>query len=305
MATRRPDHHGLVEMARAHVARYGWRQIIADYVQITLGALMLALAYNLFFVPNGVVSGGVSGVGIIAHRLLGWPVGLVTLVLNVPLFLAGLRWGGGITTGVRTIYGVAVMSLAIDLTARLLPDVTRNPLLYVAYGGLLDGLGVGLVLRAQGTTGGTDIVARLLRHFTGLEISRGVFISNALIIGAAVAVFGLERAMYGVMVAAVSAWSTDVVLAGGRRARQAFIISEKWLEVRDALLTDLERGVTILAGQGAFTGAPRPVLMCTIAPREVAPLRRLVQTLDPQAFIVIAATTEVWGEGFTPIHDEL
>lgn len=283
---------------RAHVARHGWRRILVDYVLITTGALMLALAYDLFYIPNDVVSGGVGGIGILAHTLLGWPVGLVTLALNVPLFLAGLRWGGGFAMGVRTIYAVLVMSVAIDALAPYLPEVTENPLLYITYGGLLDGAGLALVLRAQGTTGGTDIIAQLLHRFSGLELSRGMFISNALIIAGAAAAFGLERAMYGVMVAAVSAWAVDTVLAGGRRARQVFIISEHWQAVRDELLGELERGVTLMRGMGGYTGAERTILMCVISPHEVAFVRRLVQEIDPAAFVIVGTTTEVWGEGF-------
>jgi len=287
---------------RAHVAKYGLRRILIDYVLITVGALMNSVAYDLFYIPNRVVSGGIGGVGIIANSLFHWPVGLVTLALNIPLFIAGLRWGGGITTGIRTIYAVVIMSLGIDLLAPYLPAVTRNPLLYITYGGLLDGSGLALVLRAQGTTGGTDIVAQLLKRFFGLEISRGMFISNTLIIAAAALVFGLERAMYGVILAAVSAWAVDTVLAGGRQARQVFVISGRWEVVRDELLHELERGVTILHGQGGYTGADRPVLMCVISPREVAYVRRLVLQIDEDAFVIVGTTTEVWGEGFTPIH---
>lgn len=287
------------------IVRQPWQNILFDYAQITLGSVLLALAYNLFYVPNEVVSGGVSGIGVIAHHLLGWPVGVVTLALNIPLFLASLRWGGGISTGVRTLYAIVVMSLTIDLLAPYLPTVTDSPLLFITYGGLLDGVGVGLVLRAQGTTGGTDIIGRLLRRFTGLEISRGVFIANAFIVGAAAIVFGMERAMYGVMVAAVSSLAIDFVLAGGRRARQALIISERWAEVRDAILQDMERGVTILPAKGAYTGSERPILLCVVSPTEIAQIRRLVMSFDPQAFVVITAASEVWGEGFAPIHQEI
>lgn len=285
--------------------RQPWQNVLLDYAQLTLGSMLLALAYNLFYIPNEVVSGGVSGIGVIAHHVLGWPVGVVTLVLNIPLFLAGLRWGGGITTGIRTIYAIMVMSLSIDLLAPWLSSVTDSPLLFITYGGLLDGLGVGLVLRAQGTTGGTDIIGRLLRRFTGLEISRGVFIANVLIIGAAALVFGMEQAMYGVMAAAVSSFAIDFVLAGGRRARQAIIISERWVEVRDAILTDMERGVTVLPAKGAYTGSERPILLCVVNPTEIAQMRRLVLSFDPQAFVVITATSEVWGEGFAPIRREI
>lgn len=287
-----------------HIQKQGWRRILGDYVLITLGALMNAAAYNLFYIPNEVVSGGVSGLGIIAYYLFDLPVGAVTLVLNAPLFFAGLAWGGGITTGIRTIFAVTVMSLGIDFLAPYLPAVTDNPLLYITYGGLLDGAGLALVLRGQGTTGGTDIVAQLLKRFVGLEISRGMFISNAVIIVIAALVFGMERAMYGVMVAAVSAWAVDIVLAGGRQARQMFIISSEWEAVRDELLHRLERGVTILTGKGGYTGSERMILMCVISPREVAFTRRLVKEIDPDAFVIVGNTTEVWGEGFTPIHHD-
>lgn len=293
------------EAFAAHVKKHGWRQIIIDYVLLTIGALMNSVAYDLFYIPNDVVSGGIGGVGIIANHFWGWPVGLVTLLLNIPLFIAGLRWGGGITTGIRTIYAVTVMSLGIDLLAPYLPEVTTNPLLYITYGPLLDGAGLALVLRAQGTTGGTDIIAQLLKKFTGLEISRGMFISNTAIIVGAALIFGLERAMYGVMVAAVSAFAVDTVLAGGRRARQVYIISNQWEAVKDILLHELERGVTILSGRGGYTGADRTILMCVISPREVARVRRLVQEIDPDAFVIVGSTTEVWGEGFQPIHHDL
>lgn len=281
------------------------QRFISDHVQIIAGSILIGIGYNLFFVPNTVVSGGISGIAVIIHHINGWPVGLVTLAINIPLFIAGIRWGGGITTGLRTIISVVVMSATIDLTAPFMPAVTKSPLLYVAYGGILDGLGLGLVLRAQATTGGTDIIARLLRHFTGLEISRGMFISNTLIIAAAALVFDLEKAMYGIMVTAISSWTVDGVLAGGRRARQAFIISDNWDEIRLVVLEHLERGITLVESRGGYTGKARPMLMCTISPREIAELRRLIDEIDPDAFVVIGQATEVYGEGFTAMRDNL
>jgi len=292
-------------MLTTRVIRQTPREIAIDYALITLGCLMMALTNDAFWVPNRVVSGGLSGIGILANTLWGWPVGLVMLTLNIPLFLAGLRWGGGIMTGIRTVYATVVLSLAIDILAPFIPSPTASPLLYITYGSIIDGIAMGLIFRAQATTGGTDIVGRLLKHFFGLEISRGVFIANALTTLAAILVLGLEKAMYGIMVAALNALVIDVVLAGGRRARQAMIISPSWEAVRDAVLTTLERGVTILQGRGAFTDSPRCVLMVVIVPSEVALLRRLVLSIDPDAFVIIASTTEVWGEGFTSIHSEI
>lgn len=280
-----------------------WRRALLDMLQIAVGAFLIALAFNLFFVPNDVVPGGVSGIAILLRHFFGTPVGLVTLALNVPLFVAGLRWAGGLATGARTVFAVVVFSLALDLLPLPETPITENPLLYVSYGGLMTGLGAGLVFLAQGTMGGGGIVARLINRFTGLSVSRGIFLSDALPIVAAAIIFGLEQAMFGVMVVAISAWAMDVVLAGGRRARQALIISDEWEGVRDALLNDLHRGVTVLSAQGAFTGAQRSLLLCIINQTEVARLRRLVQEIDPAAFVIVNATTEVWGGGFGLIQD--
>jgi len=300
-----PPGGGLISRLLHQSPRQTPRQIAWDYAQITIGCLLMAITNDVFWVPHSIVSGGVSGVGIITHYLFGWPVGLVMLALNIPLFIGGLRWGGGITTGVRTIYAVVVMSLAIDLLAPVLHSPTDNPLLYITYGSLIDGVAMGLVFRAQGTTGGTDIIGRLLRHFTGLEISRGVFIVNALTTLGAIVVFGLEKAMYGIMVAALSSWAIDVVLSGGRRARQVIVISDHWRDVRDAILGRMERGVTILQARGAYTDIARPLLLIVIAPSELASLRQLVQEIDPHAFVIVASTTEVWGQGFTSINSEV
>ncbi len=280
-----------------------WRQVILDYVLISVGSLLLALSFDMFFIPNDIVAGGISGFAIIAHSLLGWPVGIVTIALNIPLFIAALRWGGGPTTGIRTVYAVLVSSILIDVLT--LPPVTENPLLYVTYGGATAGIGLGLILRAQGTTGGTDIIGRLLRHFTGLPISQGIFISDITVMIGAVAAFGLERALYGVLVIAISAWAVDLALAGGRQSRQAIIISEKWEIIQDMVLKELERGMTILPARGAYTGIDRPILMCIIGRNELVRLRRVVLAIDPDAFVVISKTSEVWGEGFGAIDMDL
>lgn len=288
------DHNTL----RARLRGVDWKQTAFDYLMITLGVFLLSLAFNLFYVPNEVVPGGVFSVGVLANSALGIPVGVVTMVLNIPIFLAGLRWAGGVSSGLRTVYAILLFSVLVDALAGKLPEVTREPLLYIAYGGTLDGLGIGLVLRAEGTTGGTDILGRLLNRFTGIRTSQGIFLFNGLILAGAAWLFGVEQAMYGVMLAGVSAFVADLVLAGGRQARQAFIISSKWEAIRDRLLHSLGRGVTILSGEGAYTGSERPTLMCIIGRSEVIPLKRLVSEVDPQAFVVIGTTSDVWGEGF-------
>ena len=152
-------------MSRRRLARFKtgrWKtvgQLAADYALLTTGALLLAANVNLFLVPNKVVSSGVTGLGMLTYYLWGWPIGLVTLALNVPILAAGIKWAGGWRLAVRSIYATAVMTVGIDLLALVLPPVAGDPLIFTLFGGVLDGIGIGLVLRGQGTTGGTDIIA--------------------------------------------------------------------------------------------------------------------------------------------------
>ncbi len=272
--------------------------IIADYLMIIVGALLVALAADLFLIPNQVVSAGLMGIAMILHYLVGTPVGLVTLALNVPLFLAMLRWGGGWRAGVRTILAVAVLSLAVDAFAGHLPSISADPLLYTLYGGLLDGLGIGLIFRAQGTTGGIDIIARLLQRSRGAEPGQVLLVLSGLTLAAAAAVFGVEQALYAMIVATASSMTVDLVQQGVGRAKVALIISAEHDRIRADILTEMERGVTILAGEGGFTGQSRPVLICAVAQSEVSVIKRLVGRHDPDAFMVIAPAQEVLGEGF-------
>ncbi len=275
---------------------------VVDYILLVAGAVLIALGADVFLIPNQVISAGLFGIAVIFHYLLGTPVGLVTLALNIPLFLAMLRWGGGWRAGVRTVIAVAIMSITVDLLAGRLPLVTRDPLLYTLYGGILDGLGIGLIFRAQGTTGGIDIIARLMQRHRGLEPSQVLLVLSGLTLAMAAIVFGVERALYAMIVASVSSMMVDLVQQGLGRAKVAFIISTQHERVRAAILEEMERGVTILPGEGGYTGASRPVLMCAVAQSEVSVLKRLVGQHDPDAFMVIAPAQEVLGEGFRGLH---
>lgn len=286
-------------------ARLSWRvrlgrvwRIVWDYLLIALGSVLVALAADLFLIPNRVVSGGVVGIATILHYTVGTPVGLITLLINIPLFSAGLLWGGGWKAGIRTVFGVAVMSLAIDFFQPYLPSVTTEPLLYTLYGGLLDGLGVGLVLRAGGTTGGVDIVARVLHHLRGTRFGMTILAANILILGTAALVFGVEPALYALLITYVSSQMVDLVQEGLARTRSCFIISTQHEAIRQAILTRLERGVTVLHGEGGYTGQPRPVLLCAVSQHEVTRLKRLVQEIDSKAFVIVSPASEVLGEGF-------
>ncbi len=271
---------------------------VLDYAQIIAGALVVALGTNLFFVPNKVVSGGVTGLAIIAHYVLGTPVGMGVLVLNVPLLALGWRYGGGVRFFVRTLVAVVVMSTAIDLSAPYITAPTSDRLLVIGYGGLLDGLGLGLVFRGRGTTGGTDVLAVLAQRWLGVPMGQSLLAMNVLIFGLAAFAFNLEAVMIALALAFVSARVVDVAAEGFSTARAAMIITREADAVRLAVLERLGRGVTVLRGTGGYTGQERPVLYIVLRPGEVAQLKRILADVDRRAFVAIAPAKEVLGEGF-------
>lgn len=275
-----------------------------DYVQLTLGAALLALNIALLLVPNMIVSGGATGIATILHYVIGTQVGTLVLIINIPLFIAGVKWGGGTRFAIRTIYATVVMSVLADLFAVWLvqaPAIT-DPLLYVLYGGLLDGVGMGLVFRGQGTTGGTDVVARLLHHWKGIPFGTTIMAVNSIVLIGAAAVFGLEAALYALILTFVAARVVDVVQGENNYGRAAIIVSGKAADIRSGVLTVLERGVTVLEGRGGYTEAGVEVLYCVVSRGEVSILKRLVQSIDPRAFVVITEASEVLGEGFRTLR---
>ena len=276
-----------------------WR-ILADYAQIIIGSVLVGLGVNLFFVPNQVVSGGVTGIAILIHYAFDTPVGLVTLLLNLPLLLIGWKWAGGFRFLVRTGIAVAVLSATIDLTEPYLSAPTADRLLVICYGGLLDGLGLGLVFRGRGTTGGTDVIARIANRFLGMGIGQTLLVINIAIFLAAAFQFGAEAVMVALALAFVSSRVLDMVQAGFSASRQAMIITSDPNGVRHAVFTHLHRGVTLLEARGGFTGELRPMLYVVVGAQEVGRLKLRVAEVDPDAFVAISKAQEVFGEGFTP-----
>ncbi len=274
--------------------------ILRDYLLITLGAVLVAASVNMFLTPNDVVMGGLTGGAQLLQSAIGTPIGLVTLLANIPLFIIGIRALGGLIFGLRTIYATVVMALAIDLLAPYLRPVTTDPLLYTLYGGLLDGLGVGLVFRARGTTGGVDIIARLLERRWRWRPGRSILVMNMIVFGAAFFAYGPEKVLYAILVAFIGSVTLDYTLAAGSGARQALIITDQPAAITQALLHDLGRGVTLLEGHGGYTGTARAVLLCVVSRSEVSFLNDTVGRADPRAFIVIGDAQEVRGEGFVP-----
>lgn len=275
---------------------------VGDYLLILAGSLLQAVALRLFLVPANLASGGVSGISQIINHFTHWPIGLMVFVGNLPLFLLGWRFLGGRRFVLRTATAVVVYALATDLLL-LIPffpkqGLTQDLVLNALYGAVVSGIGYGLVYRAQGTSGGSDILARILTHWRGIPMTQSYLMTDTLVILAAGFVFGWQKALYAIIVLYVSGLVVDTTIEGGRTARTALIVSTRCQAVSERILKEMERGVTILEGTGAYTGTARPVLYCVVTRSEVQQLKAIVHEEDPQAFMVIGVAHEALGEGF-------
>jgi len=271
-----------------------------DYILITLGALLQALALRLFLVPAHLVSGGVSGLAQIINFHTGWPIGMMILLGNIPLFLLGWRYLGGRRFAVRTAFAVVVISLLIDITAIFLPSqgLTNDILLNTLYGGVISGVGYGLVYRGRGTSGGSDILARILNHWRNVPISQSYLWVDSLIILAAGLSFSWENALYALVVLYVSGIAAEGITEGSNVVRTALIITAHPQEIASSIMDQMERGVTMVAAQGGFTGEERTVIYTAVSRSEISQVKALVREADPRAFMVIGQAYEVLGEGF-------
>ncbi|OGO35840.1 MAG: hypothetical protein A2W35_10535 [Chloroflexi bacterium RBG_16_57_11] len=283
--------------------KFSWRTV-QDIALIATGTLLQALAMRLFLVPAHLASGGVSGLAQIINYYTGWPIGVMTFLGNVPLFLLGWRFLGGPRFAFRTAIAVALFSFFTDFLVLFLPaeGLTPDLVLNALFGGLISGVGFGLVYRGRGTSGGSDILARILNHWRGVPISQSYLITDAVIIFLAGLAFSWENALYSLVMLYVSGLSAEGVTEGSNVVRTALIITAQPDLVAQKILIEMERGVTVLPARGAYTGEARTVLYCVVSRSEVVQVKSLVREADPRAFMVIGQAHEVLGEGFRPLE---
>ena len=267
---------------------------------ITLGSAVYALGFVWCYAPNGIAFGGITGVAQIVNFLIpALPIGVTVIVLNIPLFVLGWRLIGGRLL-VTSLYAMALSSVFIDVLTPLYDWPPMEPLLACIFGGVLLGLSLGLVFQQGATTGGTDLLARLLKlKLAWLPMGKLLMgIDLAVIVAVAAAFRALDAALYGLVALYISTIVMDGVLYGLDTAKVAYIISDRNKEISAAIVKDLDRGVTILHGQGAYTGADKDVLMCAFKQREIAAIKAAVKDIDPAAFVIVCNAHEVLGEGF-------
>lgn len=265
---------------------------------VSAGVILTALGLDMFLIPNKIAAGGVSGIATILHYLINVPVGAAMLVLNVPLFAMGI-YRMGLRFGFRSLYGTIALSVAVDALAPFLPVPTQDILLASLFGGVLVGLGLGLVFRYKGTTGGTDLAAAVLRTYTGVNIGQLLFLVDAIVVVAAGITFNsAELAMYALITIFITAWLIDLVQEGFSYAKAFLIISDRPSEISTAIVEGLNRGATAWPARGVYTGVDREIIFSVVNRSEVSRLKEIVYSVDPRAFVILADVHEVLGEGF-------
>lgn len=269
---------------------------ILDSVFIIIGSLIISIGFNLFFLPNGIASGGVSGLSVLAKSWLGLEPAFTQWALNIPLFVLGFLLLGT-NYGIRSLLGSMILPLFVLMTKDW-PIPTANPLLASIYGGICVGLGIGLVFRGRGSTGGLTILAQVIQKLSGLSFSLCVVLLDGTVIILAAFVMSMEQALYALVALYVTGKVIDTVELGFNYTKVAYIISDHTEPLAEVILQDLDRGLTKLHAQGGYTGDERTVLMVVVGQNEVTRLKSLVQSVDPGAFVIISNAHEVLGEGF-------
>ncbi|WP_418790990.1 YitT family protein [Phosphitispora sp. TUW77] len=273
-------------------------RVFREYFFILIGVTITAVGLDMFLVPNKIAAGGVSGIATIVYYKARFPVGLTMFIINVPLFLAGVR-KMGMGFGVRSLFGTATISLAVDLLAPVLPIPTRDPLLASIYGGIFAGIGIGIVFRNRGTTGGTDLAAAIINNYMKMSVGVVLFMIDAsVIIAAGITFRSAELALYALLTVFLTSRVIDIVQEGFGYAKAALIISDNPEAVSEAILNRMDRGVTTLKGKGMYTGTNRDVVFSVVTRAEISILKELVHSIDEKAFVILTDVHEVLGEGF-------
>lgn len=283
-------------------------RLARDYAFMTLGVLITAWGLNAFTIPNKLAAGGVSGLATVLYytfKDMGFtvPIGVQMLAMNAVLLVVAVALRGW-HYGAKTIYGMVSLSVAVDLMAPFVPHLaSHDPLLAVLYGGAITGVGMGLVFKARGNTGGTDIVAQLVADRTNLGVGQAILIADAVVTLTAILKFGPDLALYGAVAVVIMGRVIDLVQEGLSVEKAAYIISDRSDEIADAVLHQLGRGATGLAGRGLYSKQERELVLTVVSRKEIDSLKALVSAVDPSAFMIISDVHEALGEGFKEMGD--
>lgn len=274
-----------------------------NYMFIIFGSIILAMGFSLFIIPHHLVPGGVFGLSIVINHLIGLPIGMISLVINIPLVIIGIKMLGS-KAGIKTIVSMVIMSVCIDTITHLLGDhiVTDDLLVSAIFGGSFIGIGIAMVIRAEATTGGTDLIAQIISAITKRPIGQLFLFIDGIIVISGILVFKeINLAPYAVIAIFANSKTVDALLNGKDMRKAVFIISEKHEMIREYILTNLDRGGTYLDAHGLYFPEHESKLIFSVLNRkEMARLQNRMKALDPDAFLTVFNAQEIFGSGFKP-----
>ena len=273
------------------------RQLVRDYLLLTLGAFVTAFAFAAFFLPHDIAPGGVTGIATVLSSVTGLNVGLLSFLINLPLFAVGWRRVGW-RFAARSFIAMMLLSLFIDIIPVF--DLSGDMMLASIFGGVIMGIGLGLVVRSGATTGGTDMAATIVHeHWNFLTVPMVLFAIDAVVVVIAAIAFGLQAGLFALVALFTSTKAMDTVIKGFNTAMQFLIISTKQEEIIRRIHSELERGCTRLEATGTYEGRKNGALLCIVSRMEAAKLKKIVSEVDPRAFVTVCDVHEALGEGFT------
>lgn len=276
--------------------------VILEYTLITIGTLLMAIGLIFFLEPYTIAPGGVTGLAIVIYKVMGIPIDITNLVINIPLFIIALMTLGR-RFGLKTAYGTLMLSFFIRMLMTILGKnmiIVQDLLLVSLYGGVLLGIGIGLVFRAGGTTGGTDLAASILnKYFPTISIPKMMMAIDLMIVAlAGIVNRKLETSLYSIIALYICVKIADFIVEDLNYGKAFFIISEESQAIGKEILTVLDRGVTLLKATGFYTGKDRDVILCIVDRSQVAKLKSIAYSIDKNAFMMVTTVHEVLGEGF-------
>ncbi|MCM3743754.1 YitT family protein [Sporosarcina luteola] len=273
------------------------KPVVFDYIQIIAGATLVGLAFNIFFLPSRIAAGGISGVSTILYELFGYNPAYVQWVINIPLIILGLLLAGK-EFSAKTIVGTFFVPFVIYLTGGLQLSVD-NPFLSSIYGGIMLGIGLGIVYRGNGSTGGTALIAQLLKKYTGISSGFSQLIVDGVVVVTSAFVFNFELALYALMSIYVTSKVIDFVQLQTSPTKLVLIITEHEEKIQSVIKNEIDRGLTKVKSTGGYSNDEKTMILCVVEQSEAVYLKKLLQTAEPSSFVIFLNASEILGLGFS------
>lgn len=262
-----------------------------------MGAFIVAISINSLIIPNKIADGGITGIAILLHYLLNWPISWTVLLLNLPLFVIGWKMVGR-TFLVYSVLGVGALSLALSMSS-IVPSLTHDSLLAAIFGGVVSGIGMGIIFRSRGSLGGTDILAVFFSRTTSFSVGQILMGIDAFIFIVTAILLSPEMAMYAMLYMFIATKVVDLVQEGLNHSKSVLVVTSEPNAIAQDIMEKLDRGVTLFNAVGAYSGESKQVVYCVISRMEISQVKEIIRTKDPRAFLAITDIPEVVGEGFS------